>query len=50
VDLSDPALERGALNLILDFATMQSAFEGCPFGSVLAEFREIPPGVDAVPE
>jgi hypothetical protein len=41
VDLRDPMLERGALELIFDLATPQGAFKGmnCPFWSVLANFE-----------
>jgi len=51
VDLRDAVLERGALNLILDLAIPQGAFEGdeLPFLESLGELREIPPGIDAMP-
>ena len=51
VDLRDPVLERGALNLILDLAIPQGAFKGdeLPFLESLGELREIPPGIDAMP-
>ena len=51
VDLSDPVLERGALDLILDLAIPQGAFQGdeLPLLESLGELREIPPGIDAVP-
>ena len=51
VDLSDPVLERGALNLILDLAIPQGAFKGdeLPLLESLGELREIPPGIDAMP-
>jgi len=51
VDLGDPVLERGALNLILYLAITQGAFEGdeLPFLEGLGEFGEVAPGEDAVP-
>jgi hypothetical protein len=51
VDLRDPVLERGALNLIFDLAIPQCAFKGdeLPLLESLGELREIPPGKDAVP-
>jgi hypothetical protein len=51
VDLCDPVLERGALNLILDLAIPQGAFKGdeLPLLESLGELREIPPGIDAMP-
>ena len=51
VDLSDPVLERHALDLILDLAVPENAFQGdeLPFLESLGELREIPPGKDAVP-
>jgi hypothetical protein len=51
VDLSDPVLERRALNLILDLAIPQGAFEGDEFPLLesLGEHREISPGIDAMP-
>ena len=51
VDLSDPVLERSALNLIFDLAIPQGAFKGdeLPLLESLGELREIPPGIDAVP-
>jgi hypothetical protein len=51
VDLRDPVLERGALNLILDLAIPQGAFKGdkLPLLESFGEVREIPPGIDAVP-
>jgi len=51
MDLGDPVLERGALNLILDLAIPQCAFKGdeLPLLERLGELREIPPGIDAMP-
>ncbi|RZU35796.1 hypothetical protein BDD14_5903 [Edaphobacter modestus] len=51
VDLSDPVLERSALDLILYFAIPENAFQGdeLPPLKSLGELREIPPGIDAVP-
>src|SRR5271154_1842236 len=51
VDLRDPVLERGAFDLILDLAIPQGAFKSdeLPLLESLGEFREIPPGKDAVP-
>jgi hypothetical protein len=51
VDLRDPVLERGALELIFDFAIPQGAFKGdeLPLLERLGELREIPPGKDAMP-
>jgi hypothetical protein len=51
VDLGDPVLERGALNLIFDLAIPQGAFEGDELVLLesFGELREIPPGIDAVP-
>jgi hypothetical protein len=51
VDLGDPVLERGALNLIFDLAIPQSAFQSdeLPLLESLGEFGEIAPGKDAVP-
>jgi hypothetical protein len=51
VDLSDPMLERSALDLILYLAIPQNAFQGdeLPFLQGLGELREIPPGIDAMP-
>jgi hypothetical protein len=51
VDLRDPVLERGALDLILDLAIPQGSFQGdeLPILEHLGELREIPPGIDAMP-
>jgi hypothetical protein len=51
VDLRDPVLERGALNLILDLAIPQGAFkcDELPLLERLGELREIAPRKDAMP-
>jgi hypothetical protein len=51
VDLSNPVLERGALNLILYLAIPENAFQGdeLPLLEGPGELREIPPGIDAMP-
>src|SRR6202035_2391714 len=51
VDLRDPVVEPGALNLIFDLAIPQSAFKGdeLPLLERFGELREIPPGIDAMP-
>jgi hypothetical protein len=51
MDLRNPVLERGALNLILDLAIPQGAFQGdeLPLLERFGELREIPPGIDAMP-
>jgi hypothetical protein len=50
-DFCDPVLERGALNVILDLAITQGAFEGdeLPLLEGLGEFGEVAPGEDAMP-
>jgi hypothetical protein len=51
MDLCDPVLERGALDLILDLAIPQGAFKGdeLPLLKSPGELREIPSGIDAMP-
>ena len=51
VDLRNPGLERDVLDLILDLAIPQSAFQGdkLPLLESLGELREISPGIDAMP-
>jgi len=51
VDLGDPVFERDPFDLILYFAIAENAFQGdeLPLLESLGEFREIPPGIDAVP-
>jgi hypothetical protein len=51
VNLRDPVLERGALDLILDLAIPQGAFEGdkLPLLESFGEVRKVPPGKDAMP-
>src|ERR1700730_7015252 len=51
MDLGDPVLEPGALNLILDLAIPQGAFKGdeLPLLERLGELREMAPGIDAMP-
>ena len=51
VDLGDPVLEGGPLDLILYLAITENAFQGdeLPLLESLGELREIPPGKDAMP-
>jgi hypothetical protein len=51
VDLGDPVLEGGPIDLILYLAIPENAFQGdeLPLLESLGELREIPPGEDAVP-
>ncbi len=51
VDLGDPVLEPGALDVVFDIAIPQSAFKDDELSlrEGLGELREIAPGVDAVP-
>jgi hypothetical protein len=51
VDLGDPVLEGGALNLIFDIAISQSAFKSdeLPLLEGFGELGEIAPGEDAMP-
>ena len=51
VDLGDPVLEGGAVDLILYLAIAENAFQGdeLPLMESFGELREIPPGKDAMP-
>ncbi len=51
MDFSYAVFEGSALNLILDLAITEVAFQGdeLPFLKSLGELRETPPGIDAVP-
>ena len=51
MDLSDPVLERDALDLILHLAIPENPFkrDELPFLKSPGELREISPGIDAMP-